>query len=436
VHVDPKTLRDLEVFGRDDRPGLVDVLDATHTRVGRAELERFFRSPLRSVAEIRSRQAVIASLVEADQRFLPRPDLVDRVHAYLGSPWDVATRRTGALAWVDLVWTSIRHPAVVDLAATGVSAVIDLVGEVDRWKPSLEGSPPPELASLIEAAGRAVAAVRPAVPGSIRPGPRLLACDRDLRTRHRADLEALVAALATLDAWIAMARTTRERGFVLPEVVDEVRFLLEGEGLVHPFVEDPVPNPIELEGGRPLVLLTGPNMGGKSTYLRSVAVCAYLAHLGMGVPARRFRFTPLDELATSLSPEDDLRAGVSYFLAEVQRVREVTEKLVAGRRMLVLFDEVFRGTNLADAMDATRLVLRGLSRSRRSGLVVSSHLIELAEELRADPAIRCVCLEGRITEGDVWFGFEIRDGVSRERLGLHLLERERVPELLRSIASA
>lgn len=436
MHVDAKTLRDLEVFGRDDRPGLVDVLDATCTQVGRAELERLFGAPLRTTEEIRSRQAAIGMLVAGDTGFLPASDLVDRVRAYLASPWDVASHRTGPPAWVDLAWTSIRHQAVVELAATGVTAVIDLVCAVDHWLPTLGRSLPPVLASPVDAASQALAAVRPALPDPIPSGPRLLARDRDLRTTHRADLEALVTALAALDALFAMARVTRDRGFVLPEVVEGERFILEGDGMVHPFVEDPVPNPIDLEGGRPLVLLTGPNMGGKSTYLRSVAVCAFLAHLGMGVPARRFRFTPLDELATSLSPEDDLRAGVSYFLAEVQRVREVTEKLVAGRRMLVLFDEVFRGTNLADAMDATRLVLRGLSRSRRSGFVVSSHLVELAEELRADAAIRCVCLDGSVADGDVTFGFRIRDGVSSARLGLHLLERERVPELLRSIASA
>jgi DNA mismatch repair ATPase MutS len=260
-----------------------------------------------------------------------------------------------------------------------------------------------------------------------------LRADRHLRYSHKADFARFFDLLSDLDALCGMAEVTRERGFCFPDIVAEDRFRLDGEGLFHPFLERPVGNPVRLTGEETLFFLTGPNMAGKTTYLKTVAVCAYLAHVGMSVPARAFRISVLDALFTSLSPEDDLRRGLSFFMAEVERVREVAEAAVEGARILALFDEVFKGTNVKDALDASRRVILGFSRARASGFIFASHLTELAEDLQAQRGVRFGHFEGEVIDGRAVYDFRLTPGVSSQRLGLHLLAEAGVPDLLASL---
>jgi DNA mismatch repair ATPase MutS len=209
---------------------------------------------------------------------------------------------------------------------------------------------------------------------------------------------------------------------------------LDAEGVYHPFVTEPVKNPVRLSGGEPLLFLTGPNMAGKTTYLRSVAIVVWLAQVGMGVPATRVRLTPVEALFTSLNPADNLRAGLSYFLVEVMRVKAAATILAEGRRALVIFDEVFKGTNVRDALDASAQVILGFARSRRSGCIFSSHLSELFDTLKTNRAIKYCYFDGELVDGAPRYGYRLREGISDKRFGLHLLMQAQVPELLERIA--
>ena len=184
-----------------------------------------------------------------------------------------------------------------------------------------------------------------------------------------------------------------------------------------------------------MVFLTGPNMAGKTTYLRSVALVVILAQAGMGVPASRVRLSPVEALFTSLNPSDNLRAGLSYFLAEVLRVKAAATILAEGSRALVIFDEVFKGTNVRDALDASAEVILGFARARRSGFIFSSHLAELVDVLKANPAIRFCCFDGEIDHGVPHYSYELKAGVSDKRFGLLLLRQAEVPELIARISA-
>jgi len=116
-----------------------------------------------------------------------------------------------------------------------------------------------------------------------------------------------------------------------------------------------------------------------------------------------------------------------------ERVREVATVLVEGRRILALFDEVFKGTNVKDALDASSMVVKGFSRARRSGFVFASHLTELAEDLQEEASVRFVHFDGEVENGRARYEFRLKPGVSSQRLGLHLLRQEGVPDLLAAI---
>src|SRR5262249_49489295 len=132
---------------------------------------------------------------------------------------------------------------------------------------------------------------------------------------------------------------------------------------------------------------------------------------------------------------DNLRAGLSYFLAEVLRVKAAATILAEGRRALVLFDEVFKGTNVRDALDASAEVILGFARARRSGFIFSSHLTELVDVLAPAGTIRFCYFDGDIVAGLPHYAYQLREGVSTKRFGLVLLRQAQVPELMARISA-
>jgi DNA mismatch repair ATPase MutS len=152
------------------------------------------------------------------------------------------------------------------------------------------------------------------------------------------------------------------------------------------------------------------------------------------VPATAARLAPIEVLFTSLNPADNLRDGISYFYAEILRVREAAEILAEGRKAMVLFDEVFKGTNVKDALEASAQVIRGFAQTRRSGSIFASHLSELFDTLRTDPAVRFCQFDGEVVGGVPVFDYTLASGVSEKRFGLLLLEQAQVPELIARIS--
>jgi len=427
MEIDPTTLSDLEVFrSPDGSGGLFQLVDRTHTTVGRRALRRRFERPMSDAEEIRRTQEAVRFLMRHPRLIRLEEDALAAVDGYLRSNISVAGdfplgRR------VEHVWIAVRYRDVFTELREGVRATGALFRRLAELCRSVEGHAPPGLvAALTGAVGRAAEAVLLAgggqgdVPGA----------DRTLRVELRDDIRGALDAVAELDALASMARATAELGWTLPEIVDRDPFLLDGRGIYHPFVADPVANPVRLTGGEPMVFLTGPNMAGKTTYLRTVALVALLAQVGMGVPAEEARLTPVEAVFTSLNPSDDLKAGLSYFLAEVMRVKAAATLLAGGTRALVLFDEVFKGTNVKDALEASAQVILGFAGARRSGFVFSSHLSELGEVLRSNPKIRFCYFDGEIVKNAPHYGYELKDGVSDKRFGLLLLRRAGIPELI------
>jgi DNA mismatch repair ATPase MutS len=179
-----------------------------------------------------------------------------------------------------------------------------------------------------------------------------------------------------------------------------------------------------------MLFLTGPNMAGKTTYLRSCGIALYLAHLGMGVPARSFRFSPCQRMFTSISVHDNVRSGVSFFRAEALRVKAIAQSLSEGFRVVALLDEPFMGTNLKDALDASRAILESFAHKEGSVFLVSSHLIELGDHMIATGRVDCQHFEAHEHEGRLRFEYLLRPGVSTQRLGMRVLREEGIFMLL------
>jgi hypothetical protein len=258
---------------------------------------------------------------------------------------------------------------------------------------------------------------------------RVMRFDRVLRLDERPAIERLMQIVPEIDALVALADATRKYGFVLPEVVSGP-LEIAAEGVYHPFVNQAIRNPLRLNQQKRLLFLTGPNMAGKTTYLRASGLSLYLAHVGMGVPAASMRFSPCECLFSAISLADNVREGISFFRAEALRVRSIAQALADGHRVIALLDEPFKGTNVKDALDASRAVFLRFAGKNGSLFMVSSHLIELGDAMAATGSVDCQRFEAAERDGHLQFDFTLKPGVSIQRLGVRVLEEEGVFALL------
>ncbi len=172
-------------------------------------------------------------------------------------------------------------------------------------------------------------------------------------------------------------------------------------------------------------------MAGKTTFLKSSAIAVYLAHLGMGVPASSMRLTTFNTIFSSLNTSDNLSIGYSYFYSEVMRVKQAAEALRTHSKALMIFDELFKGTNVKDAFDGSVLVIDGLVNWKSSVFILSSHLLEIEKKIETYSNIFFQYFDSNIQNGKPEFNFKLKEGLSNERLGLLILKNEKIDELLK-----
>lgn len=238
-------------------------------------------------------------------------------------------------------------------------------------------------------------------------------------------------AIAALDVLQSLAEVARARRYVRPEILEEP--VLELRGARHPVVEalvergEFVPNDLSLDArGERLALITGPNMGGKSTYLRQVALLQIMAQVGSFVPADSARIGIADRVFTRVGASDDLSRGVSTFMAEMLEVSQIVRE--ATPRSLVILDEVGRGTGTADGLAIAAAVTEYLCAVVRCRALVATHYLELCALADEDSGIRnftvAVAEEGR----SVVFLHRIVPGAADRSYGLEVARLAGLPD--------
>jgi len=202
----------------------------------------------------------------------------------------------------------------------------------------------------------------------------------DTLTEKLEALKAAAAAMAELDVLATLAERAEALDWSAPELTDEPGIAIERGR--HPVVEkvrdEPFePNDLLLDDNRRMLVITGPNMGGKSTYMRQNALIVLLAHIGSYVPARRAAIGPIDRIFTRIGAGDDLSRGQSTFMVEMSETANILHN--ATEHSLVLMDEVGRGTSTYDGLSLARAAAVHLARSSRAYTLFATHYFELTE---------------------------------------------------------
>jgi len=250
--------------------------------------------------------------------------------------------------------------------------------------------------------------------------------------RHVAGLQHAADALAAFDAEAALAECAARYGWARPEIDPSDGLLIEDAR--HPVVErllprgEFVPNRVELDGRRrQILLLTGPNMGGKSTYLRQVALCVLLAQTGSFVPASSATIGLVDRLFTRVGASDRLGAGQSTFMVEMRETADILRN--ATPRSLVLLDEIGRGTATYDGLALAWAVTEHLHATPgpRPRTIFATHYHELTQLAGSLPRLRNVHVTVKEWGDGVVFLHRIAEGAADRSYGIHVAQLAGLP---------
>jgi DNA mismatch repair ATPase MutS len=254
-----------------------------------------------------------------------------------------------------------------------------------------------------------------------------------LRNRYKTNTLELIDIFSRLDAWYSMAVAVKTYNLSFPEFIEQESPLVEAKGLYHILIHAPVAYDMQMNPEHNFIFLTGANMAGKSTLIKSVGSAVFLAHIGMGVPAASMRLTLFDGLLSNINVVDNIAKGESFFFNEVQRIKNTIEKINNGKKWLVLIDELFKGTNVQDAMKCSLTVIKGLIKIKSSLFILSTHLYEIGEDLKSFPNITFRYFETIVHNDQLEFSYQLKEGISNDRIGYVILKREKVVEMLEKL---
>jgi DNA mismatch repair protein MutS len=265
----------------------------------------------------------------------------------------------------------------------------------------------------------------------------------DLRSEvaaHSASLLSTSKALALSDALLSFANVARENNFTRPVVDNSCD--IEIEGGRHPVVEKVlpsgesfVPNDLHLNSGKEqIALITGPNMAGKSVYIRQIAIIILMAQAGSFVPAKRARIGIVDKIFTRVGASDNISAGESTFMVEMQEAADILNN--ATPRSLVILDEIGRGTSTFDGVSIAWSIVEYLHQNpaRSARTLFATHYHELNELSELYPRVKNFKVDVREYGGKVVFLHKVVEGSADHSYGIHVAEMAGLPKSVTSRA--
>lgn len=251
----------------------------------------------------------------------------------------------------------------------------------------------------------------------------LLAC----LAPHIGQLQTVAQGLAQIDTLVALTRHALQNNWCMPQLVAEPCLsIVEGR---HPVVEQQIErfiaNDCKLSNERRLLLITGPNMGGKSTFMRQTALIVLLAYIGSYVPASQATIGPIDRIFTRIGANDDLAGGRSTFMVEMTESAAILNG--ATEHSLVLMDEVGRGTSTFDGLALAWAIARHLIDSSRSFTLFATHYFELTQLPEAHPSAANVHLSAVEHKDSIVFLHAVQEGPASQSYGLQVAQLAGVP---------
>lgn len=433
--IDQQTLRDLNVF-TETSGSVFHIFKGTRTLGGREKLREMMSNPSADLSVITRRSESIKYFHDREVPLDIRNEELDLIEFYLKS-----TKRRSKENLIDALSDYVNRNSSNDyyIIKTGLKYLIKLAKYLNIFITENQAEDLPEYLNVIF--NRITELTAESQLGqALKLNENKLKfyqvnwLDDAFRGKEKQNIQELLQLCYELDVFEYAGFTAKNRGFTFPEYTGGTNMQFSVEGLFHPGIKNPVANDVRFDSGQNMVFLTGSNMAGKSSLLKSLGLAIYLTHIGFPVPAKAMKTTVFNGLVTTINLPDNISDGLSHYYSEVKRVKDVALKLTENDRLFVIFDELFRGTNVKDAFDASLMIISELSFIRNSAFFISTHIVELADELQKYPNIAFQQMETFFENDMPVFTYKLSEGISTERLGMYIVLNEGIVDTIRKAA--
>lgn len=438
MNVDNTTLNDLSIFAHEEELSVFFRLDFTRTVGGRAWLKYYIDEPLTSVILINDRQQLLQKIMGVLDQW---PTVINNgtimvIEKYFESAIDSIPKSPDPVSALTYKLFSGPDYSLISYTVGHFAGFIKGMNQIKELLYADNNAP--ELAAILERINNLMK--KPVVQNLLRQQlsrklkrSDVLSIGHFLKYEFKSQCQDLIELYCKLDAFYSLAMACFKYRFAFPKFTDAERPQLSAKQLYHPLLPVPMPYDIELTPQQNFLFLTGANMAGKSTFIKAVGVAVYLGHIGMGVPAVDMELSYFDGLLSNIQVVDNIVKGESYFFNEVQRIHKTIEKISDGKKWLILIDELFKGTNVQDAMKCSTVVIEGLRKMQNTLFILSTHLYEIGQELKQYPNIQFRYFETEVKDGQLLFSYQLKNGISNDRLGYLILKKEGVVDMLEKL---
>ena len=438
MEIDKTTLADLVIFDREDEFSVFNKINFTLTSRGKEQLKKNISSPLPNIDAIKNVQKTLLYILGKKEKW---PKIISNgtlmvVERFYESNIDLIPGKPNAFVTFSykiihshdfsLVKYSIRH--CYDFIK-GMKETVSFF--LEEKTPSLLKKELEEAKKILNKDALNIIEINKSAAG-FTPA-QMLELAHFIRYKFKINMLDLLSIFGKLDAWYGMAIAVEKYNLSMPSFIEDELPQLEAENLYHLMLDKPVSYNVKMNQSKNFLFLTGANMAGKSTFIKACGTAVYLAHTGMGVPAKNMRLSFFDGILSNINVIDNIAKGESYFFNEVQRIKATLQKVSDGKKWLILIDELFKGTNVQDAMKCSSAVIEGLLKIKSSIFILSTHLYEIGDDLKKHPNIAFNYFETAVEDDQLSFSYQLKEGISNDRLGYLILKKEGVVKMLEDI---
>lgn len=438
MQIDSTSFSDISIFHHEEEFSIFHKLNFTRTTGGKEWLKKFFNEPHNDVKKIIGTQKIIRTFMEhvKDWPVGITNGTVLMMDKFMDYALDPVSENANSLNNLLYKWL---HSEDFSMIKYSLIHFADFYRGIKQIAELLEGLElPPSIKFYTDRIEKLLKEPPLQKLSETEPGQKFSSRQHlyfayHLCGRYKTDTLELIDIFSRLDAWYSMAVAVKTFNLSFPEFIEQETPLVDAKGLYHVLLPEPVAYDLQMNPDNNFLFLTGANMAGKSTLIKAVGSAVFLAHIGMGVPAAKMKLTLFDGLLSNINVVDNIAKGESFFFNEVQRIKNTIDKINNGKKWLVLIDELFKGTNVQDAMKCSLTVIKGLIKIKNSLFILSTHLYEIGEELKEYPNISFRYFETNVKDEQLEFSYQLKEGISDDRIGYVILKREKVVEMLENL---
>ncbi|MGN6417988.1 MAG: MutS-related protein [Pseudobacter sp.] len=432
--IDRQSLDELNLMGKFRQGSVYFLFNQVKTRGGEQLLDKLFKQPLTDERLINERTAIFQFFQQAGLHFPFDPQQVTLMQEYADAGNEQGQLGSYLNVLVKKSLSSLTRDERYKTLIQGLQATIMTLKKCFAFVVELSAMQGPyqnrvnEIKSILETQ-QLMKLVETDIYKSISV-KSIAEFDYLLKNKLNAAVRTVIDFISETDLNIAVGAVARAKGLTYAKALPKAANTLKAIDLKHPCIDHAIGNDIEMREQSNVIFLTGANMAGKSTWMKSVGIGMYLAHIGFPVAAASMEFSIREGIYSSINVADNIALGYSHFYAEVVRVKNAADATSTGRHLLLMFDELFKGTNVKDAYDGTLAVTEAFSEYVNCLFIVSTHIIEVGEALKGRSNIQFTYMP-TVMQGTVpRYTYRLEKGITEDRQGMMIIRNEGILEMI------